>query len=148
MDARTVIGLGGREGLSEGTRGIDTRQAVPRLTQEGMASWAMAFVLHYGCRLLNVHVSSLTSTVDMSSAHLTRLRRWLLSSPPAEWGVQQVRELLIGALRQGPIPGHVAFVMDGNRRYARTHHIETVEGHHLGFEALARVCSCLRYLHN
>lgn len=29
--------------------------------------------------------------------------------------------------------------MDGNRRYARSHKIETVEGHHLGFEALARV---------
>ncbi|KKY28527.1 putative undecaprenyl diphosphate synthase family protein [Diplodia seriata] len=29
--------------------------------------------------------------------------------------------------------------MDGNRRYARTHHIETVEGHNLGFEALARI---------
>lgn len=80
------------------------------------------------------------SNVAMSSAHLTRLRKWFLTSPPAEWGVQRIRELLIGALRQGPIPGHVAFVMDGNRRYARTHHIETVEGHHLGFEALARVC--------
>ncbi|KAK3676031.1 hypothetical protein LTR78_004223 [Recurvomyces mirabilis] len=29
--------------------------------------------------------------------------------------------------------------MDGNRRYARTHKLETVEGHHLGFEALARI---------
>jgi ditrans,polycis-polyprenyl diphosphate synthase len=29
--------------------------------------------------------------------------------------------------------------MDGNRRFARTHGIETVEGHNLGFEALARV---------
>ena len=53
----------------------------------------------------------------------------------------QVRELLIGALRQGPIPQHVAFVMDGNRRFARTHGIETLEGHNLGFEALARVRS-------
>ena len=51
----------------------------------------------------------------------------------------QLRELLIGALRQGPIPQHVAFVMDGNRRFARAHGIETVEGHNLGFEALARV---------
>lgn len=46
----------------------------------------------------------------------------------------------MGALRQGPIPQHVAFVMDGNRRFARSHGIETVEGHNLGFEALARVC--------
>ena len=51
----------------------------------------------------------------------------------------QLRELLIGALRQGPIPQHVAFVMDGNRRFARAHGIETLEGHNLGFEALARV---------
>ncbi|KAI9714375.1 MAG: cis-prenyltransferase [Bogoriella megaspora] len=29
--------------------------------------------------------------------------------------------------------------MDGNRRFARQHHIETVEGHNLGFEALARI---------
>lgn len=71
--------------------------------------------------------------------HLSQIRRWLLQSPPVEWGISQVRELLIGALRQGPIPKHVAFVMDGNRRFARTHGIETLEGHNLGFEALARV---------
>ncbi|KAL8779497.1 MAG: hypothetical protein Q9213_006909 [Squamulea squamosa] len=71
--------------------------------------------------------------------HLSQLRRWILQSPPAEWALQQLRELLIGALRQGPIPQHVAFVMDGNRRFAKNHRIETVEGHNLGFEALARV---------
>ena len=71
--------------------------------------------------------------------HLSQIRRWLLQSPPVEWGIMQIRELLIGALRQGPIPQHVAFVMDGNRRFARTHGIETLEGHNLGFEALARV---------
>jgi ditrans,polycis-polyprenyl diphosphate synthase len=75
----------------------------------------------------------------MSSPHLTQLRKWMLESPPVEWGINQVRELLIGAMRQGPIPQHVAFVMDGNRRFARSHKIETVEGHNLGFEALARV---------
>jgi ditrans,polycis-polyprenyl diphosphate synthase len=77
----------------------------------------------------------------MSSMHLSQLRKWFLESPPLEWGINQVRELLIGALRQGPIPQHVAFVMDGNRRFARSHKIETVEGHNLGFEALARVCT-------
>ncbi|KAI9686484.1 MAG: cis-prenyltransferase [Bathelium mastoideum] len=74
-----------------------------------------------------------------SSFHLTQLRKWLLSSPPVEWAIQQTRELLLGALRQGPIPQHIAFVMDGNRRFARQHHIETVEGHNMGFEALARI---------
>ena len=76
----------------------------------------------------------------MSSKHVTRFRRWFLSSPPAEWATNQLRELTIGALRQGPIPQHVAFEMDGNRRYARSQRIETVEGHYLGFEAMARVC--------
>ena len=74
------------------------------------------------------------------SLYFPQLRNWLLSSPPAEWALFYVRQLLIGALRQGPIPQHVAFVMDGNRRYAKNHHIETLEGHSLGFEALARVC--------
>lgn len=57
--------------------------------------------------------------------------------------MRQLHELLIGALRQGPVPRHVAFEMDGNRRYARQHRMETVEGHHHGFEALARVRSFL-----
>lgn len=75
----------------------------------------------------------------MSSLHLFHLRQWLLQSPPVEWVIQRLRELLIGAARQGPVPQHVAFIMDGNRRFARSRQIETVEGHNLGFEALARV---------
>lgn len=62
-----------------------------------------------------------------------------MESPPGEWAMRQLRELLIGALKQGPIPQHVSFEMDGNRRYARSHRMETVEGHHRGFEALARI---------
>lgn len=71
--------------------------------------------------------------------HLSRLRKWFLASPPIEFAISHLRELLVGALKQGPVPQHVAFVMDGNRRFARTHGIETVEGHNLGFEALARI---------
>jgi ditrans,polycis-polyprenyl diphosphate synthase len=54
--------------------------------------------------------------------------------------MNQLRELLIGAVSQGPVPQHIAFVMDGNRRFARSHKIETAEGHNLGFESLAKVC--------
>ncbi|KAI9838264.1 MAG: hypothetical protein M1819_005532 [Sarea resinae] len=75
----------------------------------------------------------------MPSMHLSHIHKWILASPPVEWALQHLRELVIGALRQGPIPQHVAFVMDGNRRFARSHQIETVEGHNLGFEALARI---------
>jgi ditrans,polycis-polyprenyl diphosphate synthase len=75
----------------------------------------------------------------MSSANSSHLTRWLLSLPPVEFILQQLRETLIGSLKCGPIPQHIAFVMDGNRRYARKNKVETVEGHHLGFEALARI---------
>ncbi|KAL2798413.1 putative undecaprenyl diphosphate synthase-domain-containing protein [Aspergillus keveii] len=74
-----------------------------------------------------------------TSMHLSRLRNWFLASPPIEFAISRLRELLVGAIRQGPVPQHIAFIMDGNRRFARTHGIETVEGHNLGFEALARV---------
>jgi hypothetical protein len=77
----------------------------------------------------------------MSDLYLSHIWSWALRSPPAEWTIKQLRELLIGALSQGPVPQHVAFEMDGNRRYAKNHKIETIEGHHLGFEALARVGS-------
>ncbi|KAI5302818.1 cis-prenyltransferase [Ascosphaera pollenicola] len=69
----------------------------------------------------------------------SRLFTSLLALPPVEWAIDQCRELLINSLKQGPIPRHIAFVMDGNRRYARNHRIEKIEGHNLGFEALARI---------
>ncbi|KAF2862470.1 Undecaprenyl diphosphate synthase [Piedraia hortae CBS 480.64] len=76
----------------------------------------------------------------MSAAHTTtHLRRWVRSLPPIEWVIYQVRSILISTLALGPVPAHIAFVMDGNRRYARQRALETVEGHNLGFEALARV---------
>ncbi|KAJ9200988.1 hypothetical protein DTO164E3_3737 [Paecilomyces variotii] len=74
-----------------------------------------------------------------ASLHLSQLRKWFLASPPIEFLLSNLRELLIGAVKQGPVPQHVAFVMDGNRRFARSHRIETVEGHNLGFESLARI---------
>ncbi|KAF5003562.1 hypothetical protein FDECE_9901 [Fusarium decemcellulare] len=77
----------------------------------------------------------------MSDAISAFLRRVIIESPPGEWAMRQLRELLIGSLKQGPIPQHVSFEMDGNRRYARSHRMETVEGHHRGFEALARACT-------
>ena len=51
----------------------------------------------------------------------------------------KLKELLLGALRQGPVPEHIGFIMDGNRRFAKSRGIETLEGHNLGFEALAGV---------
>ncbi|KAF8583918.1 Di-trans-poly-cis-decaprenylcistransferase [Ramaria rubella] len=45
-------------------------------------------------------------------------------------------KLLIACLTSGPIPKHVAFVMDGNRRYARKRGKSISEGYSDGFAAL------------
>eukprot|EP01102_Stenamoeba_stenopodia_P022019 TRINITY_DN9028_c0_g1_i1.p1 TRINITY_DN9028_c0_g1~~TRINITY_DN9028_c0_g1_i1.p1 ORF type:complete len:361 (-),score=58.71 TRINITY_DN9028_c0_g1_i1:80-1162(-) len=47
-----------------------------------------------------------------------------------------VRRLAASVLKQGPVPKHVAFIMDGNRRWARMRNQETKIGHSLGFEKL------------
>ena len=51
------------------------------------------------------------------------------------------QDFLLNVLASGPIPRHVAFVMDGNRRYARKNHKKVQQGHSDGFAALRRVRS-------
>lgn len=79
------------------------------------------------------------------SLRATGARRLIASSPPMQWALSWMRDVCVNAIQQGPVPQHVAFVMDGNRRFARKSHIETAEGHNMGFEALAKVV-CLAQL--
>lgn len=51
----------------------------------------------------------------------------------------KARNLLLNVLAAGPIPKHVAIVMDGNRRYARMNSKAIQQGHKDGFVALRRV---------
>jgi len=52
-------------------------------------------------------------------------------------------------LKNGPLPKHVAIIMDGNRRYAKSRNIKKIEGHISGFEKLVEVrklllcCRCI-----
>ena len=52
----------------------------------------------------------------------------------------RAQRLLLRVLAAGPVPRHVAFVMDGNRRYARINHKHVSQGHAEGYMALRRVC--------
>ncbi|KAJ4714064.1 Alkyl transferase [Melia azedarach] len=56
----------------------------------------------------------------------------------ASWGTF-MRRCLFGLLSVGPIPAHFAFIMDGNRRYAKKKNIEVGAGHKHGFSSLMSV---------
>jgi len=56
-----------------------------------------------------------------------------------------LQRILLAALASGPIPNHIAFIMDGNRRYAGKQGKPVHEGHYAGFSTLRRVLEvCLR----
>ena len=48
------------------------------------------------------------------------------------------QSILIKILRCGSLPSHVAFIMDGNLRFAKQNQLETIEAHIQGFEKLAQ----------
>ncbi|GMK53941.1 hypothetical protein CspeluHIS016_0105270 [Cutaneotrichosporon spelunceum] len=53
--------------------------------------------------------------------------------------------LLLSVIALGPMPKHIGFVMDGNRRYARSHGQRIARGHEKGSESLKRTLRiCLR----
>ncbi|KIY49689.1 Di-trans-poly-cis-decaprenylcistransferase [Fistulina hepatica ATCC 64428] len=61
------------------------------------------------------------------------------------YAAEKLKSLILTILAAGPIPKHVAFIMDGNRRYARSHNIRVPLGHESGFMALRQVLEvCLR----
>lgn len=70
----------------------------------------------------------------MVFGYLTQCVSWLQNTLS-----EKSKLALINVLAAGPIPRHVAFVMDGNRRYARRLHKQVQQGHAEGFIALRRV---------
>jgi ditrans,polycis-polyprenyl diphosphate synthase len=70
----------------------------------------------------------------------------------SDWisGFPGYRQVLVSAkkffgrlIQTGPVPQHVGIIMDGNRRYAKSHKIELKEGHNLGFESMASILELL-----
>lgn len=55
-----------------------------------------------------------------------------------EKAARLLRSLSAEALSYGPIPQHVAFIMDGNRRYAEQNRKRNIEGHVDGYQSLIR----------
>ena len=57
------------------------------------------------------------------------------------WGiiVLYLQKLIVKILKCGIIPNHVAFILDGNRRYAKKQNMKTTKGHGHGFTKLKEV---------
>ncbi|KAF8406709.1 hypothetical protein HHK36_008801 [Tetracentron sinense] len=53
-----------------------------------------------------------------------------------------LRKFIFSVLAEGPIPNHIAFIMDGNRRYAKKQNLKEGEGYRAGFLSLI---SMLKY---
>lgn len=55
-----------------------------------------------------------------------------------------IEQNLLSDIRKGPVPKHIAIIMDGNRRFAKEHGLLTEEGHLRGKEKLEELLSwCL-----
>ena len=54
--------------------------------------------------------------------------------------------LILGVLKEGPIPNHLAFIMDGNRRFAKQRGLSKEMGTEFGAKSLNRICFWLHYL--
>ncbi|KAF5290822.1 hypothetical protein FQA39_LY14584 [Lamprigera yunnana] len=65
-------------------------------------------------------------------AEVNSVMSWIVSN-----SLTYFQRFCINVLKCGPIPQHVAFIMDGNRRYARKKCIENRIAHNRGFDKLA-----------
>ncbi|XP_059437338.1 dehydrodolichyl diphosphate synthase CPT3-like [Corylus avellana] len=52
-----------------------------------------------------------------------------------------LRKCIFSILSVGPLPNHIALIMDGNRRYAKKQNMAEVAGHKAGFIALMKLLS-------
>lgn len=58
---------------------------------------------------------------------------WIVDS-----SLSYFQKFCVNVIKAGRVPRHVAFIMDGNRRYATKSNIKKVEGHVKGFDKLAQ----------
>lgn len=62
----------------------------------------------------------------------------------SSYATSRFTRLLLSILSCGPVPRHIAIVMDGNRRYARERGLRVGRGHEAGFESLKGVSPCIK----
>ena len=81
--------------------------------------------------------SRLAGAPDLEIIEATPDQRTDRGSKKAESsGLRMHERLACSIIASGPTPRHVAFIMDGNRRFAREHGWEVAEGHRRGYDKL------------
>ncbi|EGW31157.1 uncharacterized protein SPAPADRAFT_63072 [Spathaspora passalidarum NRRL Y-27907] len=68
---------------------------------------------------------------------------WISTFPGYKQVLTTAKKTFGRIIRTGPVPKHVGIIMDGNRRYAKSHNLEIKEGHSLGFDSMASVLELL-----
>lgn len=63
---------------------------------------------------------------------IARTMSWIKEGELSLW-----ERFCANIIKVGPVPKHIAFIMDGNRRYAKKCQVERQEGHTQGFNKLA-----------
>lgn len=71
------------------------------------------------------------------------MSQWVSTFPGYSLLMRQVKRVIGSISRTGPVPPHIGLIMDGNRRFAKNHHIELKEGHNMGFDSMAAVLELL-----
>lgn len=105
----------------------------PSGSKYGPIKRAIGYVLNIEgekCKL-QIHIATNSTFATNASIHRT----------PMNVVHSTAQNALLAVLSAGPIPSHIAFVMDGNRRYARLKQKAVWEGHTEGFNTLHRVNS-------
>ena len=82
---------------------------------------------------------TILNTPTISSSRTDELNTSTISSSSKSYLSKRIHEFLIKILRHGPIPQHIGFIMDGNRRFARKINVQTTEGHYMGFKKMEEV---------
>lgn len=68
-------------------------------------------------------------------------------SKPESYDLPWYHRLIVKCIqRGGPVPNHIAFIMDGNRRHAKRQSAKPIVGHTQGFDTLINVLSWAKQL--
>lgn len=102
-------------------------------------------ILRFWFSLVSVCMLMLESKISSLSVKLRPMILFIGKMPPIEFIIDKLQSFLIDVIRIGPIPEHVAFIMDGNRTFANKNGMPLNSGHEAGgMKLLSLIYICKR----